>query len=452
MPTRQLGEPKDDFLSRCMGDYKMKQEFPDNDQRFAVCQNYAEAKVEKTDASIDTTMSCTCGGNTEATEEPMADEDAGYPPNCNEGYEEKDGACMKVSVMLDLDISDVDSMVEASTGKTLMRISGIAFHEGYNKNNWAISKDAAIRLAEEMKGLDLTLHHPDAEHGHFTRNMNGEVEKSTIGEIVETSFEEEEEDKWNVRYVANVYREELFESLESGLWLKGDYGVSIGGTGVPDIITESEEGKTKMFFDSDFTLDHLAIVYRPAYPRANIEEVEKIVAEEMVKYEPDSLTNQPEVNEMSDEVIETPDYQAEIESLKADLVLREAKISEFENEEAVREEESRLELVNKATEVGLKGHDDFTKETLEQVIASWEASRPEPQEMAPATPATSVESETIVVEENKPVVANYLNGTMVESDESVYSRAYNSWVAAWNGAYNGVNDITALTYEETKTN
>lgn len=43
MPTRQKDESRQDFLSRCMGDSKMVDEFPDNEQRYAVCNNYAEA-------------------------------------------------------------------------------------------------------------------------------------------------------------------------------------------------------------------------------------------------------------------------------------------------------------------------------------------------------------------------------------------------------------------------
>ena len=142
-------------------------------------------------------------------------------------------------------------------------------------------------------------------------------------------------------------------------------------------------------------------------------------------------------------------HNDEIEALKADLVLKEARISEFMAAEEARVEEARLDLVSKATELGLAGHEDFSSETLEKVIASWEASRPAPVEepvveMEAATPAASapIASE----EESEPVVANFLNGKKVESPVSLYARAYNSWVVAYNQAYSGVH--SAKKYED----
>ena len=38
MPTRNINESEDNFISRCMSDEQMKSEFPDESQRFAVCQ------------------------------------------------------------------------------------------------------------------------------------------------------------------------------------------------------------------------------------------------------------------------------------------------------------------------------------------------------------------------------------------------------------------------------
>lgn len=39
MPTPNRGESDSVFLDRCMGEDRMKQEFPDNSQRYAVCQS-----------------------------------------------------------------------------------------------------------------------------------------------------------------------------------------------------------------------------------------------------------------------------------------------------------------------------------------------------------------------------------------------------------------------------
>jgi len=39
MPTPNPGEKDSDFLGRCMGEDRMRSEFPKNDQRYAVCQS-----------------------------------------------------------------------------------------------------------------------------------------------------------------------------------------------------------------------------------------------------------------------------------------------------------------------------------------------------------------------------------------------------------------------------
>ena len=43
----------------------------------------------------------------------------------------------QVAVTLDIDI-EVETSIIASTGETVVRITGIAFHEGVNKNSWGI--------------------------------------------------------------------------------------------------------------------------------------------------------------------------------------------------------------------------------------------------------------------------------------------------------------------------
>ena len=58
--------------------------------------------------------------------------------------------------------------------------------------------------------------------------------------------------------------------LEAGMWSREDYGVVIGGSGVP--VSATDDG---IVFGEDFTFDHLAIVHRPAYPRATIDDVQK---------------------------------------------------------------------------------------------------------------------------------------------------------------------------------
>lgn len=50
LPKPNSGEPRDDFMSRCMSDAKVRSEFPERDQRAAVCMSqFGKAKKEDSD-------------------------------------------------------------------------------------------------------------------------------------------------------------------------------------------------------------------------------------------------------------------------------------------------------------------------------------------------------------------------------------------------------------------
>jgi len=301
-------------------------------------------------------------------------------------------------------------------------------------------------VAEQMINVDVTLNHPDPDDIGFGRNMEGGVDKAVVGIVTHASVEDKDDGKWVVNYVAQVHRAELFEALESGLWLRSDYGVSIGGFGIPT--TANEDG---MVFDDDFTLDHLAIVHRPAYNRASIDTVERVeitnieVIEPEVsasfKYHSASDTIQQEVVAMTDEQIEQNEAKeerdalaSEIESLKADIILRNAEIESFKAAEEAKVEEARQELVEKASDMGLKGHEELSTDVISSLIASWQEANPEPapvvMEAAVSTPTT--DSTPVEATTNQPVVANFLNGVLVESKEEIYGRCWNAWARAWN--------------------
>ena len=379
-----------------------------------------------------------------------------YASECGIDEEFVDGECRKIAVTLDLSIDATNAFVEASTGNTIIEIMGIAFHDGMNKNKWELTKEGARNVARQMEGADLTLDHPDPVEGGsgFGRNEDGIV-KANVGVITSATFLPTIAGGYEVRYVAHVTEPQLFETLESGLYLREDYGVSIGGSGVP--VSADENGIT---FGEDFTFDHLALVYRPAYPKANVESVKRV--EEKQKIEATFISHSESagiskdlVNNMTDEIVNTEiDYEAQIEALKADLVLASSRVAEFEAADEARAEEARASLVEKATEMGMSGHEDLQSETLENLIASWEASHPEPTavEMKPIDESpVEMETPAVASEEEKPVVANYLNGTLVESDEDIYARCYNAWAKAWNGTL-GVEEsaMKAESYETIK--
>ncbi len=235
--------------------------------------------------------------------------------------------------------------------------------------------------------------------------------------------------------------------------------MSIGGTGIPTAMEEDEKGKMMMTFGSDFTFDHLAIVHKPAYPGARIESVERIEKEPMeastftYPTEHGSVQQTTEATIMSEEITNVEASHDEAAELREALVLANARIAEFEKSQAEAAEVARVELVTKATDLGLSGHDDFSTEMLERVIASWEASRPAPREMTPATPAAP---EAVAEASEAPVgeakVANYLNGEKVESDESAYRVAWNAWASAWNGNLAGTerDEMRAPMFDDLK--
>ena len=393
-------------------------------------------------------------------DEEEEEKTASCDDECPPGFEAIAGEC--VAVTCELDIEEVTVAVEASTGMSVIRMSGIAFTSGYNKNNWQITSKGARELKDKMIGADITLNHPATKGGRFTRNMTGGIDEAVVGIVTDAGYEEDEEGRYKVRFTGEVYREELFAALESGLWLRAGYGVSIGGTGIPIATEEDEKGRMKMTFESEFDFDHLAIVHKPAYSGAKIESVERVSKEIEASEETSPLIYrkgdreiQPknmEATEMSEEHTTVEASEDESLALKEALVLAEAKIAAFEKQAAEAAEASRLELVSKASEIGLSGIEDFSSEMLERVIASWEASRPAPKELAPATPAAQ---EAVVEASEAPkeaVVANYLNGELVESDKTTYEKAWNAWASAWNGNLSSIDadQLKAPMFDEMK--
>ena len=369
---------------------------------------------------------------------------AGYGDgvSCPPGEELKDGKCVPIAVTLEIEINEILATISAETGQTIISMRGVAFHEGFNKNNWQISSGLAEMVADSMVGSDVTLNHPSIENGMFTRNMTGDIDEAVVG-IVQDAFVVYEGTGWEVNFSADIMREELFSSLESGLWLREGYGVSIGGTGIPDTAEETENGKMLITFSTNFMFDHLAIVHSPAYDRARIESVERKEVElsATVKYDYGSDLEYPQgAITMSDEITEIKnDNSAEMEALRADKILLEAQVAEYENAKKAKSEEERMLLVNEATSLGMKGHDDLSTDTLTGLIASWNEAHPQIEEEVvemkpigasveddePVAPATSIETK-------EEVVANYFNKERIETPKAVYAKAYNTWVSAWN--------------------
>jgi len=378
---------------------------------------------------------------------------------CPPGTILKAGICEPITVTCELVVDEIEAIVEASSGNQYYRISGIAFHAGVNKNGWGITASLAKKIAKDlMVGSDVTLNHPKSVNGKFVRNTDGRLEETNIGRVTEASYHkgDDEEKEYTVRYSAIITKRDAFAMMESGIHLQAGYGVSIGGSGIPTEVYQAEDDPERkiMIFGNDFDFDHLAMVHKPAYPNANVDMMEKVnmdeepkpkeMPEASIKYRTDSREVESEDDNMTDENM-NENLAAELEALQAEMVLREARIAEFEAAEAARAEESRLALVMEASELGLKGHEDFSADTLSSLIASWNEAHPapEPVEMAPATPASTEPVEASEAPaEFTPVVASFLNGEKIETPEDVYARAWNAWASAWNRTLTNVEAST----------
>ena len=125
MPSPNPKESREKFIPRCMSSEEAKKSFPDQEQRTAFCFSQWKNKG-KSSAAVFVYRDTKTGelyrysrrgfykkdGRTlifvrKSTGEDMknehilnkaakiyADEKARYPPNCNEGYVEKDGKCV----------------------------------------------------------------------------------------------------------------------------------------------------------------------------------------------------------------------------------------------------------------------------------------------------------------------------------------------------------------------
>lgn len=96
LPTPNKNEKESDFMKRCMP--AATKESKDNKQAVAICINQYRKKskslFEKADREYRASMRF--DELMQKMEEATSDKKAGYPPNCNEGYVEKDDKCVPI--------------------------------------------------------------------------------------------------------------------------------------------------------------------------------------------------------------------------------------------------------------------------------------------------------------------------------------------------------------------
>ena len=136
-------------------------------------------------------------------------------------------------------------------------------------------------------------------------------------------------------------------------------------------------------------------------------------------------SEEPSMSETEDNTIETASNDDEIESLTAEKILLEATIAEFKAAEEAIKEQARMDLVDSASELGMKGHEDLSTDTLKGLISSWEEAHPEQDEVVMQPVEAKIEDlgNPATPEQDEAIVANWLHKSKMETPETVYAKA-----------------------------
>jgi HK97 family phage prohead protease len=172
IPKPQKGETEDDFISRCMSNDTMKEEYPDNDQRLAIC--YDSWRESKKTASIHI-------------------ERRAYDFTLEE-REEKTGELIGHAAVFDV-ISDGWMFREKiKRGAFLNTIKQDDIRALFNHNPDYVlgrNKSGTLMLEEDEKGLLVRIKPPDTQ---FARDLRTSIDR---GDISQMSFGfETRKDSW----------------------------------------------------------------------------------------------------------------------------------------------------------------------------------------------------------------------------------------------------------------
>jgi HK97 family phage prohead protease len=182
IPTPNDGESHDDFMSRCAGDETMVEDYPDEDQRLAVCQSqWDEEKKSSVEAQRETRMLGTCELAVENRGEGDAlPELSGYAALFGKATELMPGFHEKVArgafTRSLADGADVRALVDHDPSKII----------GRNTAN-------TLELSENNRGLKVTIRPPNTTVGRDIVESIGRGDVSQMSfafRTVEDSFKE----------------------------------------------------------------------------------------------------------------------------------------------------------------------------------------------------------------------------------------------------------------------
>lgn len=216
IPTRRANEDTQDFISRCMDDPTMKQEYPDNNQRLAVCHS-------QVNANSDSKMSI--------------HKDSAYILN---NYELRTEYYMGREHIVAPVVLMVEGVHNGSQGPTLYTAEELS------------------KFPDAWNGRPIPVYHPEDEYGPIPCNDPNVLQQQSVGHLFNVHFTDNKlkGEIWVDKERANNISPSVLSMLQN----KEPIEVSTGVFTDPDPIQGQWQGETYMAIAHNLRPDHLALL------------------------------------------------------------------------------------------------------------------------------------------------------------------------------------------------
>jgi len=191
LPKPKDNESKDDFLKRCMGDDLMNREYPDKDQRYAICNKQLEDKSKDPKSS--------------KKKKPFM-EARSYPFEISEVRAEGNESpkIIGYAAVYNKLSEDLGGFREKIQPGFFTKVLGDDVRALFNHNEDKVlgrTKSGTLKLEENSKGLKVEISPPDTSYAKDLLNLisRGDVDQMSFQWITE-------QDEWDTSDLKNVVR------------------------------------------------------------------------------------------------------------------------------------------------------------------------------------------------------------------------------------------------------